>query len=231
MLGIGVIMTSVIAIATKPVHNLVEYDENTTLALFDENGDKIAQLPSKDSGYTLDTEKSSCTNGSISWNIESWSPVVTVNNEVNGRVSCNLYFKKATDYEICVAQYGSDSIQCSIIAQLDTTGACPSVNEDGIVEVTAAESENAYLCSAPDDYGTSYYYRGTVENNYVKFAGLMEPVLMLIMIQVLIVKLEPVLIIHLLVTMLMLDTCMAQLEQVPTKKLMRISMIVQLKLI
>lgn len=171
VLGIGVIMTSVIAIATKPVHNLVEYDENTTLALFDENGDKIAQLPSKDSGYTLDTEKSSCTNGSISWNIESWSPVVTVNNEVNGRVSCNLYFKKATDYEICVAQYGSDSIQCSIIAQLDTTGACPSVNEDGIVEVTAAESENAYLCSAPDDYGTSYYYRGTVENNYVKFAG------------------------------------------------------------
>ena len=24
------------------------------------------------------------------------------------------------------------------------------------------------MCSAPDNYGTSYYYRGNVENNYVK---------------------------------------------------------------
>jgi len=28
-----------------------------------------------------------------------------------------------------------------------------------------------YVCSAPDDYGTSYYYRGVVDNNYVKFGG------------------------------------------------------------
>ena len=56
-----------------------------------------------------------------------------------------------------------------IIAQLDTTGACPTVNDDGTVQVTRAESANGYLCSAPDDYGTSYYYRGNVTNNYVKF--------------------------------------------------------------
>ena len=30
-------------------------------------------------------------------------------------------------------------------------------------------TEKALLCSAPDDYGTSYYFRGAVENNYVKF--------------------------------------------------------------
>ena len=41
VLSIVVIMGSIIAIATKPVHNLIKYDENTTLALFDENGDKI----------------------------------------------------------------------------------------------------------------------------------------------------------------------------------------------
>ena len=56
-----------------------------------------------------------------------------------------------------------------IIEQLDTTGACPTVSEDGTVRVTSAESTNGYLCSAPDDYGTSYYYRGNVTNNYVKF--------------------------------------------------------------
>ena len=56
-----------------------------------------------------------------------------------------------------------------IIDQLDKTGACPVVSEDGTVQVTSAESTNGYLCSAPDDYDTSYYYRGNVTNNYVKF--------------------------------------------------------------
>lgn len=58
-----------------------------------------------------------------------------------------------------------------IIAQLDTTGKCPTVNEDGSVKKPAGESTSGYLCSAPDAYGTSYYYRGTVDNNYVLFAG------------------------------------------------------------
>ena len=58
-----------------------------------------------------------------------------------------------------------------IVAQLDTAGKCPIVNEDGTVNVTSAESENSLLCSAPDNYGTSYYYRGNVQNNYVKFAN------------------------------------------------------------
>ena len=63
------------------------------------------------------------------------------------------------------------SITDEIIASVDTTGACPTVSEDGTVNVTDIESENGYICSAPDDYGTSYYFRGNVTNNYVKFAG------------------------------------------------------------
>ena len=63
------------------------------------------------------------------------------------------------------------SITDEIIANVDTTGACPTVSEDGTVNVTDIESENGYICSAPDDYGTSYYFRGNVTNNYVKFAG------------------------------------------------------------
>ncbi len=76
-----------------------------------------------------------------------------------------------TDYDLCVEKYGEDSVNCSIIAGLDTTGKCPTVKEDGTVKVSSSESTNGYLCSAPDDYGTSYYYRGNVENNWVKFAG------------------------------------------------------------
>ena len=63
------------------------------------------------------------------------------------------------------------SITDEIIANVDTTGACPTVSEDGTVNVTSIESTNGYVCSAPDDYGTSYYFRGNVDNNYVKFAG------------------------------------------------------------
>ena len=64
-----------------------------------------------------------------------------------------------------------DSIQNKIISQLDTTGRCPTVNDDGSVNVTSVESENSLLCSALDNYGTSYYYRGNVTTNYVKFAN------------------------------------------------------------
>ena len=76
-----------------------------------------------------------------------------------------------TDYERCVEEYGEDSIQCSIIAQVDTTGSCPTVNEDGTISITDIEDAENLVCSAPDNYGTSYYFRGNVTNNYVKFAG------------------------------------------------------------
>ena len=69
------------------------------------------------------------------------------------------------------AVMSTKTIQDMIIAQLDTAGKCPTVNDDGTVNVTSAESENSLLCSAPDNYGTSYYYRGNVQNNYVYFAN------------------------------------------------------------
>ena len=93
----------------------------------------------------------------------TWSAKVTITAKYSDHLP--------TDYELCVAKYGEDSINCSIIAQLDSTGKCPTVNEDGTVKFSSSESTNGYLCSAPDDYGTSYYYRGNVENNWVKFAN------------------------------------------------------------
>ncbi len=111
-------------------------------------------MPTKGSGYTLDTTASYCTNGaSPVLNADDWS--VSVNNLTVTNTKCTLYFVKGV-----VGQ---------IIDQLDKTGACPTVNDDGTVQVTGEEENNGYLCSALDDYGTSYYYRGNVTNNYVKF--------------------------------------------------------------
>ena len=99
---------------------------------------------------------------SVTYNIYLWIDE-SAGNEVQGQkfeASINVV-SSAVTLEPTVAD--------KIIEQLDTTGACPTVNDDGTVQVTSAESTNGYLCSAQDDYGTSYYYRGNVNNNYVKF--------------------------------------------------------------
>ena len=93
----------------------------------------------------------------------TWSAKVTITAKYSDHLP--------TDYEKCVEKYGEDSINCNIIAQLDDTGACPEVNDDGTVKIIEKEDSNGYVCSAPDDYGTSYYFRGIPENNWVKFAN------------------------------------------------------------
>ena len=104
-------------------------------------------------------------------NVTLQDPVVGKSIIAKITVTANYIDHIPTDYEKCVNEYGEDSLQCNIIASVDTTGKCPTVNEDGTVEVTGIEDTESLVCTAPDDYGTSYYYRGAVEDNYVKFAG------------------------------------------------------------
>ena len=55
-------------------------------------------MPNKDSGYTLDKEKSNCSNGvTVGWNQDDWTVIVNYDNfnvTDNTRTKCNLYFKK-----------------------------------------------------------------------------------------------------------------------------------------
>ena len=117
-------------------------------------GEYSTSVPLKNSGYYVD--KIECDNGSSGeWDYVNWGLLTT---NMSKKSKCNVYFRK-------------DTIVEAIKNELDTTGKCPTVNADGSVNVTSAESENSLLCSAPDNYGTSYYYRGNVSNNYVYFAG------------------------------------------------------------
>ena len=119
------------------------------------DGEYSNTIPGKDDGYIV--EKVSCDNDAIGkWNSDDWGIMVT---DLSKRTKCNLYFKKKPDSKVP-----------EIIAQLDTSGKCPTVNDDGSVNVTGVEATNGYLCKAKDAYGDSYYYRGNVTNNYVKFA-------------------------------------------------------------
>ncbi len=117
------------------------------------NGEYSNIIPSKNDGYII--EKIVCDNETVGvWDEENWGLQVT---NLTKKSKCNVYFR-------------TNQVN-NIIKELDTSGKCPSVNSDGSVNVTSAESENSLLCSAPDNYGTSYYYRGNVQNNYVKFAN------------------------------------------------------------
>ena len=111
-------------------------------------------IPGKNDGYTV--EKVVCDNEAVGeWDNDKWGLLTT---NLTKSTKCNVYFKKVV------------SKVPDIIATVDTTGKCPTVNDDGSVNVTAVEATNGYLCKAKDAYGDSYYYRGNVTNNYVKFA-------------------------------------------------------------
>ena len=73
-----------------------EVQENT-LAIYLED-EQINYIPEKDSGYTLDLTKSSCTNGvTIGFDYNTWSVKTNYSNYTNPdntRVKCSLYFRK-----------------------------------------------------------------------------------------------------------------------------------------
>ncbi len=72
---------------TKKLEN-----ENVLFSLF-QGDEKVDTIPSKDSGYYFDRDKSNCTNDAqIEWDSVNWSPAVSVKEENQERVSCNLYF-------------------------------------------------------------------------------------------------------------------------------------------
>ena len=72
---------------TKKLQN-----DNVLFSLF-QGEEKVDTIPSKDSGYYFDRDKSNCTNDAqIEWDSVNWSPSVSVKDENQERVSCNLYF-------------------------------------------------------------------------------------------------------------------------------------------
>ncbi len=111
-------------------------------------------LPLKGSGYTV--EKVVCDNNkNVSWDYNKWG--IKLSNWGTSS-KCNIYFKSLESFTLANKTFYLDEIQ-----------RCPTMNSDGTVTVTGAEDTYGYLCKAKDAYGDSYYYRGNVTNNYVKF--------------------------------------------------------------
>jgi len=130
-------------------------DSKSTIAMYIE-GEDGEYSQSNDStfpkeGYVLNVEKSSCKNGgSLTQDMRT----KTISLSVGNAESCTLYFdkEKAPTSE-------------SILAILGVTSQGTKSGFD------AAATTDEGVFEMEDDYGTSYYYRGAVTNNYVKFAG------------------------------------------------------------
>ena len=121
------------------------------------NGQYTVEAPARGTGYKVD--KIVCDNGAVGeWSGKDWGPIIS---NVTRRSKCNIYFVDIVD-KINIG---------NVAVPLDYYDKCPTVNADGTVTVTEVESQYGYLCKAKDAYGDSYYYRGNVTNNYVKFAG------------------------------------------------------------
>ena len=99
-------------------------------------------------GYTLNVEKSVCSNGATPTGL---IPNITVNNLTKNGTNCYLYFDLPQSSAQVLSKLG-------IIAKNETP------------DFSKAATTDEGVFKTQDDDGDTYYFRGAVENNYVKFA-------------------------------------------------------------
>ena len=122
---------------------------DTTLAITI-NGEISTTFPTS-AAYETSVECTSGT-GKAEWNGSKW--ILTTSGITKGSTKCNATFiaRELTFSEIILTNN-------EVKEPLTTPGK----------EISS--EEEALLASTEDDYGTSYYFRGAVKNNYVQFAN------------------------------------------------------------
>ena len=128
--------------------NIVSSDDESYLAIYLEE-EPINYIPEKDSGYTLDLSKSSCTNGvEVSFDYNTWSVKTNYNNytyQNNERVKCSLYFKKRT--------FAESLVDCGALNK--DAGTCIKENyylTDEVVDDETTDNNLRYIGADPNNY-------------------------------------------------------------------------------
>jgi hypothetical protein len=140
---------------TDLVTNLTKYAlENTSKQEFENKSGKAIKQ-----AYLLDTK--SITNGASStFNLKMWLDKNT-GNEYQG--------KKYSAF-IVVGDSTSSAHKMNLSeAILANNGGSTAISAKGTPNFATAATTDEGMYAAPDDYGTSYYFRGAVSNNWVKF--------------------------------------------------------------
>ncbi len=126
------------------------------------DGQITRDLPKQNTGYIFDEEQSNCTNGVVpTFDNSTWKFTADYsgyNATDYTRTKCNLYFKKGT------------KTVSTVLGDLEVYTYTPDFTKSACDD-EACESHEKGIFETTDDDGTTYYYRGSVENNYVSFAG------------------------------------------------------------
>ena len=127
------------------------------------DGEISREMPSQNTGYTLDEEKSNCTNGVIpTWDNAGWKFVgdyYKYSYTSNTRTKCNLYFNNTS------------KIVSTILGNIGVNNYTPDFTKSACDDETCESHEKGVFETTDYDGNPTYYYRGSVENNYLKFAG------------------------------------------------------------
>ena len=140
--------------SNKISNNENKVDQKNIIAMYIEGEDGEYSQSNESTfpkeGYVLNVEKSSCRNGS---SLIQDANTKTISLSVENAESCTLYFDKEE------VPPSKDTLEILGITSngMRTNFDDPATTDEGVFEME-------------DDYGTSYYYRGAVTNNYVKFA-------------------------------------------------------------
>ncbi len=120
-------------------------------------------MPNQNTGYTLDSSKSSCTNGVVpTWDYAAWNFVgnyTNYNATTTTRTKCVLYFNKTF------------KTVKTVLGNLEVNSYTPDFKKSACDDDTCESHEKGIYETTDYDGNPTYYYRGSVENNYVKFAG------------------------------------------------------------
>ena len=134
-----------------------ELSDLNLIGVYIEDGDdykKVDQIP--DSGYTFNSEKSYCKIGDEKQNMtityDMNTKTLTVSPITSKGTKCYLYFDEEP------------------ILLVDAIKRDNTINNGTpVFSIVSTTAQGVY--KTEDDWGESYYFRGAVENNYVKFAG------------------------------------------------------------
>ena len=134
-------------------HDYLRYklNDESVKVLGDQTNDIIAS-------YTINPEET------LNYTLKIWVADAETYHLPNSVIGSEVHLNIIIDGEACEER--KPYLRTAILA--DNEVATPLT----VPGQAISSSEEALLASTTDDYGTSYYFRGAVENNYVVFAGM-----------------------------------------------------------